>query len=73
MPDYDSLSEEFVNRDWRDRFPEWAIGIDNWKNQPPPATDGETFRSLDWLPELGSRDENGTPLPCLVCPCRTGK
>ncbi len=63
MSNYDAHSEEFRFRHWRERFPSWAYGYEQWLRLPDPPD----FNGLDWLrllPILRDRDRSGSPLPC---------
>jgi hypothetical protein len=60
MPDYDSA--EWEDQPWRFRFPEWAVGAAEWRDQPDVSNWQDN--RLNWLPDLRTRDVPDTPLAC---------
>jgi hypothetical protein len=61
VPDYDS---EPYEEQWIDRFPDWAIGIEEWRTQPNPFERNPADGLDRWLPDLRSRDNHGIPFHC---------
>jgi len=59
VPDYDSTG--WNEKEWRVRFPDWAIGAPEWRDQPDVSA---WDNHLNWLPDLRTRDLPATPLSC---------
>jgi hypothetical protein len=61
MPNFDWLDS--VEAPWRDRYPEWVYGYENWSKQPD-ITEWILPRPLSWLPELGRTGQYPAHLQC---------